>query len=258
MAFSSLLLFLITGRLPPDRYTAPGFSGAAPSGPRSYNIRYAIEHRNLEHQNMVCHIHSRVDAHAAVAHGLLRVFQVLRRPGRARTSRTRTRCAFASLRPAPEFASQALSDARLRQRPLPGRLRTPRTACVRGAFGQKNPPRPRSSIGYPYQAWYWLDSLTGPGSGCLCFSAVGEGFCGRSPSARVAVQGVRRWRGEKRCQRRVFQGLRRSLDARRRRSWADEGASPSETSEHRKTRTARARSRHGRRPAISMESIGCL
>ena len=70
----------------------------------------------------------------------------------------------------------------------------------------------------------------------------GEGFCGDSPSAREAVQGVRRWRGEKRCQRRVFQGLRRSRDSasKSEQCRGNEGASPSETPKHRKTRTARA------------------
>ena len=58
--------------------------------------------------------------------------------------------------PGHRFAASAKRHA-YRQCPLPGRHPHPShaDACC-GAKGQKNPPRPRRSIRYPYPAWYWL------------------------------------------------------------------------------------------------------
>jgi hypothetical protein len=125
---------------------------------------------------------------------------------------------------------------------LPGRLRTPCTAIAcRGPKARKTLRDRDGSIGDPYLARYWLPDKAPVLVACAS-SRSGEGFCGDSPSAREAVQGVRRWRGEKRCQRRVFQGLRRSRDpaSKSEQCRGDKGASPSETPEHRKTRTAHA------------------
>ena len=115
----------------------------------------------------------------ASLHGLLRVFQVLHRPGRARTLADKPGCA--SLRQAPT-ASQALSNAALRARvhcPAASAPLAPHS--VRGAYGQKNPPRTaeqqRQCIPGPL-----LDRcLCDYGKGSVCFSAEGGGFFGCAP-----------------------------------------------------------------------------
>ncbi len=164
--------------------------------------------------------------------------------GRARTSRTRPPAApsLRSAAPVSRFAASAKRHAF-------GCVHCPAASAplallrVRGASGQKNPPRPRGHLRLPIPGL-----VLAPGQSPVMVACAsprsGEGFCGASPSARAAVQGVRRWRGEKRCQRRVFQGLRRSRDSASKSEQyrGDEGASPSETPEHRKTRIARARS----------------
>jgi hypothetical protein len=119
---------------------------------------------------------------------------------------------------APNHSSlQALSNAAFGRRSLPGRLRTPRTLMrAAGPKARKTLRRPRRSFGNGNRPR--PGAKTRPGMDSRCCSAVGGGFLRRSPLAREAVPGVRRWRGEKRCRRRVFQGLRRSATGAAKRS----------------------------------------
>jgi len=124
----------------------------------------------------------------ASLHVLLRGFPVLHRPGRARTSRTRTPAAlrFASLRRV-TGSLQALSDTPsavsiARPPPHPSHA----DACC-GAFGQKNPPRPRRSIGDPNQALFKR-----PDNALSCLFVLLRGrvrvFAAIAPLHAIAVQ----------------------------------------------------------------------
>jgi hypothetical protein len=177
----------------------------------------------------------------ASLHVLLRVFQVLLRPGRARTPRTRHRPRLASLRLRRVTGSlQALSNAPFGQCPLPGRLRTPCTAIAcRGPSARKTLRDREGSLDYPYPAWYWLPDKARSGLPVLLRGRV-RVFAAIAPLHAKQCEGCGGG-AVKNALRCVFQGLRRSRDSASKgeQCQGDEGASPSETPKHRKTRIAR-------------------
>jgi hypothetical protein len=159
----------------------------------------------------------------AALHGLLRVFQVLRRPGRARTLAGRARLRFA----APDStASQALSNARPSgSRSLPGRLRTPRTAArARGRRPEKpsadrgaaKATRTMNGIGsMPVLVLVWVAG-TSP--------RKAEGFFGL-PQARFSVRGAEMSGVKNAAEGAFFRACEGGSTSEA--SWADGGASPS-------------------------------
>ncbi len=149
---------------------------------------------------------------ALMLHGLLRVFPVLRRPGRARTLASPDSGAFGC---ADRSASQALSNAALRARVHYPAASTPLAPhSVRGAFGQKNPPRTAEKQRLRVLGWCRIVACTSVGMGCMCFSAEGGGFFRLARSHAMRCEGCGGGGCEKRCRRRVFQGLQRRLNER--------------------------------------------
>ncbi len=135
---------------------------------------------------------------------------------RAALAPSETRPGGASLRSAApgRVPSQALSNAPFGQRSLPGRLRTPRTASrARGLRPEKpsadrgaaKATRTRTGIGsLPILLLVWV----------ACASPrKAEGFFGLPARTHQLCEGCGGVGCEKRCQRRVFQGLQRRLNA---------------------------------------------
>ncbi len=149
------------------------------------------------------------------SHGLLRVFPVLRRPGRARTPGDTTP-GCASLRSAApgRVPSQALSNApsaAFIARPPPH----PSHSCAcEGPSARKTLRGPRSSICNAYQ-----DSVIGSLPVLLLVWVAGasprkaEGFFGLPLRTRSGARGVEVAGVKNAADRRVFQGLQRRLDA---------------------------------------------
>ena len=151
--------------------------------------------------------------HASL-HGLLRVFPVLRRPGRARTLGDTARLRLASLgcaRSSP-FASakQRALRAAFIARPPPHPSHS--FACE-GPSARKTLRGPRSSKGNAYPDWYWsLPILLLVWVACAS-PRKAEGFFGLPARTHQLCEGCGGGGCEKRCQRRVFQGLQRRLNA---------------------------------------------
>ncbi|MGA9139807.1 MAG: hypothetical protein WBZ29_06260, partial [Methanocella sp.] len=101
------------------------------------------------------------------SHGLLRVFPVLRRPGRARTPGDTT-LAAPSAAPG-RVPSQALSDARLRLASItPPSPHPSHSYACEGPSAEKTLRGPRSSKGNAYPDWYWVVAYSIVGMGSLC------------------------------------------------------------------------------------------
>ncbi len=115
----------------------------------------------------------------AALHGLLRVFPVLHRPGRARTSRTRKP---AALRCAGSRSAASAKQRACRQRSLPGRLRTPRTASRARGLRPKKPSADRESSKGSRTGLVVDRCIYHIGMGSVCFSAEGGGFFRLAPS----------------------------------------------------------------------------
>ena len=164
-------------------------------------------------------------------HGLLRVFPVLHRPGRVRTSRTRPPAAPSA---APEYRAAAnAKQRRLRQafiaRPPP---HPSHSFVCEGPPALKTLRGPRSSTGYAYQSS--IGTRTGTGIRSMPVLVLVRVACTSPRKARVFAacpshaqlcEGCGGGGCEKRCRRRVFQGLRRRQTGSARS--VDEGASPS-------------------------------
>jgi hypothetical protein len=125
-----------------------------------------------------------------------------------RTCPAALRCAgldrFASAKQRPPFRLAFIA------RPPPH----PSHSCAcEGPEARKTLRGPRSSKGYTHHEWYWIDARSSVGMGSWYFSAEGGGVFRLAPStlqrARCGDVGC-----EKRCRRRVFQGLRRRLNER--------------------------------------------
>ncbi len=161
-------------------------------------------------------------------HGLLRVFPVLRRPGRARTPGDTTRRRLASLgcaRSSP-FASakQRALQAAFITRPPPHPSHS--FACE-GPSARKTLRRPRSSKG----SMHWTNKGSLP---VLVLAGVAgasprkaEGFFGLPSRTRQLCEGCGGVGCEKRCPKGAFFRACKGGSTPPKARWADEGASPS-------------------------------
>ncbi len=171
----------------------------------------------------------------AALHGLLRVFPVLRRPGRARTPGDTPRRRLASLGCARSSPFASAKQRAYRQRSLPGRLRTPRTASrARGlrpekpsAFrGEAKAKRTRTSVGsLPVIVLVRVADAS---------PRKAEGFFGLPARTRSCARGVEVSGVKNAAQRARFSGLAKEAQRCRRRVGPTKVRACRPTPEHRK------------------------